>query len=105
MRTKITFLSIIFFTICFSNVLWAQNSIKIIDPPSSVEAGETVDVTVNYSMDEASAYILLRLINPNGEDPQDFVAKSGSGSHEFSIKIPNSPWQWLPLASSTFENC
>ncbi|CAM4187767.1 T9SS type A sorting domain-containing protein [Zobellia nedashkovskayae] len=91
MRTKITFLSIVFFTICFSNVLLAQNSIKIIDPPSSVEAGETVDVTVAYAMNEPSAYILLRLINPNGENPQDFVTKSGSGSHKFSIKIPDSP--------------
>ena len=92
MRTKITFLSIVFFTICFSNVLWAQNSIKIIDPPSSVEAGEIVDLDVDYTNISGSAYVLVRFKSALGDNlEQDFIlVGNGSDIERLSIKAPTS---------------
>ncbi|MBU2947173.1 T9SS type A sorting domain-containing protein [Zobellia uliginosa] len=92
MRTKITFLSIVFFTICFSNVLWAQNSIKIIDPPSSVEAGEIVGLDVDYTNISGSAYVLVRFKSALGDNlEQDFIlVGNGSDIERLSIKAPTS---------------
>ena len=93
------------------------SSIEFTDVPIGLIAGDSVEVSVNYTISHQSAYVLVRLENPNGDNPQDYVAKSGSGSHTFSIAVPEYPgngyrWQaqvlsidgsWTDLASQVVE--
>ena len=91
------------------------NSITFTKAPIDLIAGDPVEVTVNYTISDPSAYVLVRLENPNGDNPQDFVTKSGTGSHTFTYEVPESSgngyrWQaqlmsinWVDLANQFVE--
>lgn len=74
-----------------------SNSIVFTKAPTDLIVGDSVEVTVTYSISPPSAYVLVRLENPNGDNPQDFVTKSGTGSHTFTIPVPEfsgSGYRW-----------
>ena len=88
---KLKFYFFIFFiSFSLTSYLFGQNTIDIVNPPMTLSTGESVDITVNYSTEEASAYVLVRLVAPNGESPQAFMEASGSGSRTLTIKVPDS---------------
>ena len=74
------------------------NSIEFSEVPTDLIAGAAVELTVNYGISDASAYVVVKLENPNGDNPQGRVTKSGIGSHTFTIQAPESPGDYRLLA-------
>ncbi|MGS0524771.1 T9SS type A sorting domain-containing protein [Zobellia nedashkovskayae] len=68
------------------------NSVSIINPPTSVKAGEIVNLDINYTNNSGSAYVLVRFKDSNGKNlEQDFEpVGNGSGTKPLSIKAPTS---------------
>jgi len=64
------------------------NSIVFTEAPTDLMVGDSVEITVNYEILDPSAFVLVRLENDNGNNPQDFVKKTGTGSHTFTIPVP-----------------
>ena len=67
-----------------------ENSISIVAPPTTVEAGETVTLDVSYTNISDDAYVLVRFKSPSGENlSQDFAAVgNGSGTELLTIEAP-----------------
>ncbi|MFS4493790.1 T9SS type A sorting domain-containing protein [Maribacter sp. 2308TA10-17] len=83
------------------------SSVEFTEVPIDLIAGDSVEVTVNYTISDPSAYVLVRLENPNGDSPQGYVTKSGSGSHSFTIPVPEYPgnsYRWQAQVLSTDGN-
>ncbi|HEA81274.1 MAG TPA: hypothetical protein ENI01_12510, partial [Maribacter sp.] len=65
MKTK---LLLFLFAIAFSGFLQGQNTVALINPPTTVTANQTVDVSVNYTKVVDTAYVLIRFKSPTGEN-------------------------------------
>lgn len=68
----------------------ADNSIIMVNPPTSVKAGENVDITFNYVKNVARAHAFIRLKDATGNltDVNEIVT-SNSGSLTLSLPIPS----------------
>lgn len=77
----------------FSSVLYGQNSISIINPPTSVAVGQTINLDIDYTSIADSVYVLVRFKSPSGANlDQDFkLVKGANGSEPLSITAPSAP--------------
>lgn len=69
----------------------SSNSILLVNPPTSVDANELVNVTVNYSnIESVDAYVLARFRSPSGENlGQDYKQVSpGQGTETLQVPAP-----------------
>ena len=66
-----------------------SNSIKMIDPPTTVMAGTNVDITFDYLTDQAEAHVYIRLKDADGNvsEISDKVTDN-SGTLTLSLPIP-----------------
>jgi len=69
-----------------------NNTLALINPPSQVEAGENVEISVSYSVNE-NAYLLVRFRDANNNNlKQDFAeVAAGTDERTFIVKAPGEP--------------
>lgn len=94
------------------------NTVGIVDPPSKVTVGSTVDFDVNYTKDTeiASAYVLVRFTDSEGNLEQSFVeVTENSGTVQVSVEAPSTLGSdfgiqaqlyttgWAELATENYE--
>ena len=75
-----------------------SNSIEFSEVPTDLIVGDSVQVTVNYTISDPLAYVRVRLENPNGDSPREIITSSGTGNHTFTIPVPESSgsgYQWV----------
>ncbi|WP_117881553.1 T9SS type A sorting domain-containing protein [Aureibaculum luteum] len=87
MKTK---LLLLFSVLLFVISVQGQNTITIVDPPTSVEANTNVDITFNYTIvEEAYAYIRFKDAGNLTEISAKFSI--GTGTATLSLPIPDVP--------------
>ncbi|WP_405410126.1 T9SS type A sorting domain-containing protein [Maribacter sp. Asnod1-A12] len=87
MKTKLLFL---LFAISFAFVVQGQNTVTIVNPPSTVTADQMVDINVDYSKVIDTAYVLIRFKSPTGDNLGQALTTvtSESGSVLLSVQAP-----------------
>ncbi|RPD91760.1 hypothetical protein EGM88_14080, partial [Aureibaculum marinum] len=68
--------------------LQAQNTITIVDPPTTVKAGTYVDITFNYTLDEAEAWAYIRFKDSDNLTEVSIKLTEPSGTETLSLEIP-----------------
>lgn len=79
------------FLLFISTIAFAQNTITMVSPPTTVEAGTDVDITFNYTKDAAEAQIwaFIRFKDGSGNLTDVSVKLSeSSGTETLSLEIP-----------------
>ncbi|MBJ2173516.1 T9SS type A sorting domain-containing protein [Aureibaculum sp. A20] len=85
MKTK---LLLVFSLLLFVMSLHGQNTITIVDPPLTVSAGTYVDITFDYTLDEAEAYAFIRFKDAGNLTEVFKLVNLAAGTETLSLEIP-----------------
>ncbi|XMO86777.1 T9SS type A sorting domain-containing protein [Algibacter sp. AS12] len=105
MKTKYL---LIFFGILFSMAIQAQNSITLLNRPTSVVAGDSIDFTVNYTKSFSTARIMVKFHDTNTNSQLEFDIISGitanSGTLNFTVLAPSTIGTNYEIRAQLLEN-